>query len=218
MAARRTFIAEGWAALHQAALGAGAEFDYWPPDYPELKNRSYIDGEQYAGLLAPLIELAGIDTVQLGERSSAVKKAVWRWIKRTAMTNAPALWKDLGGIKRRVALMSAFTDFRIGRRLKDNPGYVAHDPVTVVRFAFWLATEGKVSGEHPVVPMLWGLALIGAVWGEHLQCGHCKLCFRRSRPGEPFCDFHTQSGTTPENRSAAYRRYRRGRWQAHPAG
>lgn len=67
VAARRTFIAEGWAALHRAALDAGAEVDYWPPDYPELKNRSYIDGEQYAGLLAPLIELAGIDTLTLGE-------------------------------------------------------------------------------------------------------------------------------------------------------
>jgi hypothetical protein len=32
-----------------------------------LKNLSHVDGEQYAGLLAPLIELAGIDTLTLGE-------------------------------------------------------------------------------------------------------------------------------------------------------
>lgn len=211
VAARRTFIAEGWAALHRAALDAGAEVDYWPPDYPELKNRSYIDGEQYAGLLAPLIELAGIDTLTLGERSTAVKKAVWRWLRGSAKANAPALWKDLGSIKSRVALMAAFAGFKVGRRLAGSPGFSNRDPVTVVRFGFWLVTEGDIRGEHPIVPILWGLAIIGAAWGEHLRCGYCKLCFRRSRPGEPFCDSHTQGGTSPENPSAAYMRYRRGR-------
>lgn len=203
-------MAEGWAALHQAALDAGAEVDYWPPDYPELRNRSYIDGEQYAALLQPLIELAGIDTTTLGERSAVVKAAVWRWITRLAKGHAPALWKYLGGLKSRQALMSAFADFKAGKRLAGNPGYVSRDPVTVVRFGFWLTTEGKVSGEHPIVPILWGLAIIGAVWGEHLRCGYCRLCFRRSRPSEPYCDFHTQSGATKENRSDAYIRYRRG--------
>lgn len=208
---RKSFMAEGWAALHQAVLDAGAEFDYWPPDYPELKNRSYIDGGQYAALLTPLVQLTNVDTEMLGLRSAAVKKAVWRWIRRSGKANAPLLWGTLVSIKSRVALLAEFNAFNRRRRLAGIPRYGSRDPVALVRFGFRLVTEGKMRGEHPIVPILWGLAIIGAVWGEHLKCGYCELCFRRSRPGEPYCQFHTQKGAPQKNRSAAYLRYRRGR-------
>lgn len=107
--------------------------------------------------------------------------------------------------------MAAFAGYKVGRRLAGSPGFSNREPVTVVRFGFCLATEGDIRGEHPIVPILWGLAIIGAAWGEHLMCGYCKLCFRRSRPGESYCNSHTQGGTSPENRSAAYMGYRRGR-------
>jgi hypothetical protein len=208
---KKSFMAEGWAALHQAVLNAGAEFDYWPPDYPELKNRSYIDGAQYAALLAPLLYLTNVDTEALGLRSTAVKKAVWRWIRRSGKANAPLLWGTLVCIKSRSALLAEFGAFNTSRQLAGIPCSVSRNPVALVRFGFRLITEGKMRGEHPIVPILWGLAIIGAVWGERLKCGYCKLCFRRSRPGKPYCSFHTQRGATKKKRSAAYLCYRRGR-------
>jgi hypothetical protein len=207
---RHNFVSEGWSALHRAALDRGAEVDYYPPDYPELKCRSYIDGPLYAALVSPLPELANVDVEALGARSTLISRVIWRWIRRTANREVPDRWQHLRRIKTRAALLAAFRDETWGRGLLGSPACSASDPYSAVQFGRWLLREGNIAREPPIVPIIWGLAIIGAVWGEHLRCGVCKLCFRRSRPGAAYCDFHSQSRSVDVSRSEAYLRYRRG--------
>lgn len=210
LATRRNFIAEGWAALHQAVLDSGGEVDYCPED-PEERWRSYVDSDGYGGLVAPLLKFSGIDPELLGSRSSTVKAAIWRWIRRAAVADAYPLWKRLIGLRSRAALMAAFADAMMGEPPPGAPKYSPRNPASVVRYGDWLIFNESFRSDVPIVPILWGLALIGCVWGAHLRCGYCNICFRRSRPGGDFCDSHGQRGVTDLDRSAAYMRYRQGR-------
>lgn len=208
--ARHNFVAEGWSALHNAALDRGAEVDYCPLDYPELKTRSYLDGDTYTGLVSPIVDLVNIDIEMFNGRSTLIGRAIWRWIRRTAMSDVPELWEDLYRVKTRVGLLAAFHDATHGRRPSGSPDYHLSDPYSAVRFGYWLFRKGRIARQPPIAATIWGLAIIGAAWGEHLRCGVCKLCFRRSRPGAPYCDSHSQSRSIEVSRSLAYMRYRRG--------
>lgn len=50
------FLCVGWIELHNSAMIFGAEVDYWPPDYPELKNRRFLDAQLYSDLLPRLVK------------------------------------------------------------------------------------------------------------------------------------------------------------------
>ncbi len=208
--ARRNFIAEGWNALHQAALDAGAEVDYYPPDHPEVDIRDYIDPAGYEALVGSLVQLSGTDLSKLGLRASTTKASIWRWVRKTAAKDAANEWKFLSGVRRRASLMGAFSDYLIEERLAGAPKFPTN-PVLVARYGYWLIRERALQDEKPILPIVWGLALIGATWQDYLRIGYCKFCFRRSRPGAMFCDWHSQGGVNEKNRSIAYLRYRRGR-------
>lgn len=209
MATRRSFIAEGWIALHAAILESGGEVDYFQEG--PSRRTSYIDSDVYRALAAPLLELSGIDPESLGRRSSTVKAALWRWIRKTAIADAYPLWKHLIGLRSRIALVAAVADAGLGRHLHDAPKYSPGNPASVARYGHWLVCTAARRGNNPILAILYGLALIGATWGTHLRCGFCGICFRRARPGGVFCDFHAQRGVTSSDRSAAFLRYRKGR-------
>lgn len=207
--ARRSFIAEGWKALHQAALDAGAEVDYYPPDHAEVVVRDHIDPAGYEALVGPLAQLSGTDISKLGQRASTVKASIWRWIRKVGASETTEKWILLSGIRSRISLMSEFSGYLAKERLSGAPKFPTN-PVSAARYGYWLIREGASQNEKPILPIIWGLALIGAAWHDYLRIGYCKFCFRRSRPGSVFCGFHSQGGTE-KNRSNAYIGYRRGR-------
>lgn len=207
----RNLIADGWNVLHQAALDRGAEVDYEDSDYPSLKGIRHVDRALYTGLVSPLIELSNVDIELFGMRADLLRRAIWRWIRRTAERDAPQAWQNLCAIKSRTALLAAFQETAHRKCLHGQPRYSTSDPFSVIRFGYWLLQNGKVPGEPKIVSVIWGLAIVGVEGREHLRCGVCKLCFRRSRPGGMYCDAHSQCGTERENHSEAYIRYRRGR-------
>lgn len=208
--ARRSFIAEGWNALHQAALDAGAEVDYYPPDHPEVAARNYIDPAGYEALVGPLVRLSGTDIPKLGLRASTAKASIWRWVRKTAAKDAADEWKFLSGVRRRASLVGAFSDYLAEEHLAGAPKFPTN-PVSVARYGYWLIHERALQDEKPILPIVWGLALIGATWQDYLRSGYCKFCFRRSKPGAMFCDWHSQGGISEKDRSNAYLGYRRGR-------
>lgn len=197
--------------MHRAVLDRGAEVEYYPPDHPELKNLSYIDGGAYSALVGRVIDLAGVDIENLGCRSTLVSRAIWRWIERTAVREIPDLWQHLISVRSCTALLSELQDLIKGKRIQSSQLYVASDLASVVRFGYWLFREGKLSGSPIIGSVVWGLAVIGAAWGLQLRCRRCRICFRQSRPGEMHCDFHSQSAATPPSPSKKYQGYRYGR-------
>lgn len=187
----------------------GGEVDYWPPDYPELKARSYLDPEIYDEWIGRAAVLAGVDARRYGYRSELTSRAIWRWVKWNAIREAPQHWHFLHRCRSLSAMITEFKDWTYGMKL-DGLSYVASDVDSVVRFGYWLYNEGNIPGYSPLVPIIWGLAIIGAAWDGHLNSSLCRICFRRARPGEAHCDFHSQSIAVDFTASEAYQNYRRG--------
>lgn len=205
------FVAAGWASLHQAVLDRGAEVDYYAPDYPELRGKSYVYADLYRALVGRVLELADIDIESYGYRSTLISRAIWRWVSSNAECEMPQHWRRLTKIKSWTALLAAFKDWTNGKQVLGGPCYAASDLPSVVRFGYWLFREGKLPGSPTIITIAWGLALIGSAWDLQLRCDRCQLCFRRARPGEAHCDFHSQSTALDLSRSEAFQRYRHGR-------
>lgn len=211
---RRSCVAEGWALFHDAIMRAGAEADYYPPEEPELKGRRYLLANSYRDLSAPLTEFASVDVEALGSRADLVKRAIWRWIRKSAATEIKGEFYSLLALRNRTQVLAGFSAVLARRRLSGAPAYEPANPVSVVRFGHWLIKEQSLSDTHPVVPIIWGLALIGAGWRSKGQRGYCEFCYRHAYPGGRFCPFHRQSSRSDEERSQAYVRYRKGRLAA----
>lgn len=208
---RRSCVADGWRLLHDAIMRAGAEVDYYPPEEPELKGRSYLSPGFYRELSGPLIDFAGVDIEALGNRADLVKRAIWRWIRRASRAEANGAWKTLLTLRNRVQVLAGFSDLRAHMRFLGAPLYEPGDPASVVRFGYWLVTARSRTETSPIVPVLWGLALIGAGWRGKGTCGYCEFCYRHAYPGSRFCPFHRQVAREEETAAQAYVRYRKGR-------
>ena len=208
---RRSCVADGWKLLHDAIMRAGAEVDYYPPEEPELKDRSYLSPGFYRDLSGPLTEFAGIDIEAFGNRADLVKRAIWRWIRRAAETEANGAWMTLSTLRNRVQILAQFSELRARTQFSGAPVYVPADPASVVRFGYWLVTARSRTETFPIVPILWGLALIGAGWRDKGTRGYCEFCYRHAHPGSRFCPLHRQVARGEETAAQAYVRYRKGR-------
>lgn len=197
--------------MHDAIMRAGAEVDYYPSEEPELKGRSYLSPGFYRDLSGPLSEFAGVDIEALGNRADLVKRAIWRWIWRTSRTEANGAWKTLLTLRNRVQILAGFSDLRAHMRFSGAPLYEPGDPASVVRFGYWLVTARSRTETSPIVPVLWGLALIGAGWRGKGTRGYCEFCYRHAHPGSRFCPLHRQVARGEETAAQAYVRYRKGR-------
>lgn len=208
---RRSCVADGWRLLHDAIMRAGAEVDYYPPEEPELKGRSYLSPGFYRELSGPLTDFAGVDIEALGNRADLVKRAIWRWTRRTAKSEASGAWMTLLSLRNRVQILAGFSDLRARVRFSGAPVYEPGDPASVVRFGYWLVTARSRTETSPIVPVLWGLALIGAGWRGKGASGYCEFCYRHAHPGSRFCPMHRQVARGEETAAQAYIRYRKGR-------
>lgn len=206
---QRGFVAAGWLSLHQAVLDRGAEVDCYTPDFPDLGAKSYVHAELYQALIGRVLELANVDVAQYGSRAKLISRAIWRWVRLNARRDIPQHWRSLTDCRSLTALITDFKDWTYGKGV-GGPHYTASDLPSVVRFGYWLYSEGELSECSPLVAIVWGLAFIGAARDIQFRCDRCKICFRRARPGEAHCDFHTQSIAIDMSRSEAYLRYRHG--------
>lgn len=206
-------IRAGWWALHQAALNYGAEIDYFPPDYPELRNRIFLDPESYTAHVYPMVEVAGFDLENLGRRADVIRWAIWRNLKKRGNTTQKQLWRLLneGGL-----IGSPITEFASSKyfRRRGAPDLNPELMPSVARYGHWLLVNTNLEKAGFLAELMWGLALLGWAALNWRDSGQCELCFRRSWSGRRFCDEHSQSMTTRANRSEAYQRYRIGR-KAH---
>lgn len=185
--------------------------DYYPPDNPELGARSYVSPDLYLDLAAPLVELAGVDIEAFGSRADLIKRAIWRWIRKTARAHAKEYWELLLVSRNRTLVLAEFSEVFASGRFPKGPKYEPANPVSVVQYGHWLIREQAKSDPQPIIPVIWGLALICAMWRGKAGRGYCKFCYRHAYPGGRFCHFHRQGGIAHDERSKAYIRYRKGR-------
>jgi hypothetical protein len=139
-----------------------------------------------------------------------ISSAVWRWIRVTIKHESPQSWYNLAEIRSWISLLAAFKDWMSDKTISGAPSYKASDLPSVARFGYWLFSRGELYEYHQIVPIIWGLAFIGAAWDMQFRCDRCQICFRRARPGEAHCDFHSQSTAIDIPRSEAFQQYRRG--------
>ena len=211
---QKSFVAEGWALFHRAILRAGAEVDYFPPDEPALRGRAYVSPDNYRELACPLIELAGVDIESVGNRAELIKRAVWRWIRTTAQVQAKEHWRVLMASRSRTNTLAALSKLLASGMFSGAPRHSQANPITIVRLGHWLVEDESKTNSCPIVPVIWGLALIGATWRKNPVRGICEFCYRHAYPGKRFCYFHRQGGPDGQDRSKAYIRYRKGRLAA----
>ena len=207
---RKSFVAEGWELLHDAIMRSGAELDYFPTDESELGARRYVSPDLYLDLAAPLVELANVDIKKFGNRAELVKRAIWRWIRKTAQSEAHEYWKVLLVSRNKSSTLAKFSEVLNTGRFPGAPKYEPSNPVSALRYGHWLIQEKTKSDQHPIIPVIWGLAIIGVTWSGKSKRGFCEFCYRHAYPGRRFCHFHRQS-VAENDRSKAYARYRTGR-------
>lgn len=202
-------IWQGWRALHKSALLAGAEAEYFPPDYPELKRRTYLDRDVYVSLVSPLVSALNIDIEEYGSRADLIASLVWKRLRHKAMKEQFSVWSSITADKTAISLM---------RNLQE-AGYAGRDlfgesdqprELTIISGIAMKLVRSVNAGRFDLVSVLYGLALIGAIKLLIGQKG-CALCFRRTWPGRKLCSEHSQSRTDKSDRSRVYMNYRIGR-------
>lgn len=205
------WVLAGWAALHKAAFDVGAEIDYDPREFPELRNRSFADTQQYVALVKPLTQLLDTEPEIPSIRTEPVRILVWRKVRVLGRKNHPDLWHLLATAStRRINPVQEYQQMQAGQQsewatIKPLP------PVLAARHGYQLLWRNEHHHLDRIARLLWGLALIG--WSAHHwhEIAICELCFRFTYPGARFCDEHTQRGRTGAERSLAYQRYRLGK-------
>lgn len=198
--------------MHQATLDVGAEIDYDPREYPELRNRSVADTRQYVALVGPLTELLDTELETPSMRAESVRILVWRKLRTLGRKNCPDLWRLLTDPAQRVDPAREYR--RMQTKLQGNATTRPLSPVLAARHGYRLLWQTEHDHLDPVSRLIWGLALIGWSARHWHEVAICELCFRFTYPGTRFCDEHTQRDQTGVERSLAYRRYRLGK-KAH---
>lgn len=207
------WVLAGWTALHHAALDVGAQVGYDPGEYPELRNRSFADTQQYEALLGPMTQLLGKELEGPSIRTEPVRILIWRRLRTVGRRAAPDLWHFLTDDKHRVDPAQEYQRVQAVHPC-GCPTSKPLPPILAARQGYRLLWQEEHSHLDRISRLIWGLALIGWSARHWSEVAICELCFRFTSPGARFCDEHTQrarSGTEP---STAYQRYRLGK-KAH---
>ncbi len=205
----------GWKELHDSAMIFGAEVDYWPPAFPELKNRSYLDAELYASLLPRIVKYTQIDLERYDCRSDLIFKLAFRKIRKEAKNQDNLRWWNYLISEKSVnTLLNDFQKSSFNFHHSEAPVFSRIQIHTIAKYGMWLINLETGDPKQDSLAILWGLALIGAtkyLWDKQ---GICEFCYRRTWPGRRFCEEHSQSQSDVTNRSKNYINYRTGR-KAH---
>lgn len=209
------FLHIGWKELHDSAMIFGAEVDYWPPAFPELKNRSYLDAELYASLLPRIVKYTQIDLERYDCRSDLIFKLAFRKIRKEAKNQDNLRWWNYLISEKSVnTLLNDFQKSSFNFHHSEAPVFSRIQIHTIAKYGMWLINLETGDPKQDSLAILWGLALIGAtkyLWDKQ---GICEFCYRRTWPGRRFCEEHSQSQSDVTNRSKNYINYRTGR-KAH---
>lgn len=209
------FLRIGWKELHNSAMICGAEVDYWPLDYPELKNKRYLDAQLYSALLPRIVKYTQVDLEAYGCRSDLVFNLIFRRIRKDARNHDNLRWwKYLTTEK---SINTLLNDFQKSSFILSNsqaPVFSRIQIHTIAKYGIWLINCETDDPKQDSLAMLWGLALIGVtkyLWDKQ---GVCEFCYRWTWPGRRFCEEHSQSQSDTTNRSRNYMNYRTGK-KAH---
>lgn len=191
---------------------AGAEVDYDYEDVaPELRGHEFLDAELYSAFVYPLVEWSGVDLPRGSAFATVVRAQVWRGLLRRARRDCPNLLADL----QRPMTPREFILELVGTpwaQSENRRKLSASSPNEVARHCHWLIRERSKTNKPPAIPILYGLAGLGAFWNELSNTGYCEICgFRRALTDRRFCDFHSQSGSDAEDRSQRAANYRLGK-------
>lgn len=209
------FLRIGWTELHNSAMIFGAEVDYWPPDYPELENRIYLDARLYSNLLPRIVKDSHVDLEAYGCRSDLIFNMIFKRIRKNAKNHDNLRWwQYLTSEKSVNTLLNDFQKSPFIFRNSQAPVFSRIQIYTIAKYGMWLINRETEDSKQDSLAMLWGLALIGAtkyLWDKQ---GVCEFCYRRTWPGRRFCEDHSQSQSDTANRSKNFMNYRTGK-KAH---
>lgn len=209
------FLRTGWEELHNSSMICGAEVDYWPQDYPELKNRRYLDAQLYSILLPRIVKYSQVDLEAYGCRSDLIFNLIFRRLRKNAKNHGNLRWwKYLTTEKSVNTLLNDFQNSPFIFQNTQAPVFSRIQIHTIAKYGIWLINRETGDPKQDSLAMLWGLALIGVtkyLWDKQ---GVCEFCYRRTWPGRRFCEEHSQSQSDITNRSQNYMNYRRGK-KAH---
>jgi len=209
------FLRTGWKELHNSAMICGAEVDYWPQDYPELKNKRYLDAQLYSILLPRIVKYSQVDLETYGCRSDLIFNLIFRQIRKDAKSHGNLKWWHY--LTTEKSINTLLNDFQKSSFILKNsqaPVFSRIQIHTIAKYGMWLINRETEDPKQDSLAMLWGLALIGMtkyLWDKQ---GVCEFCYRRTWPGRRFCEEHSQSQSDTINRSKNYMSYRTGK-KAH---
>lgn len=206
------FLRVGWIELHNSAMIFGAEVDYWPPDYPELKNRRFLDAQLYSDLLPRLVKYSQVNFETYDCRSDLIFRLIFRQIRKDAKRLGNLRWWNyLTSEKSAKTLLNDFQKSFFMFSNSQAPVFSRIQIHTIAKYGMWLINRETEDPKQDSLAMLWGLALIGVtkyLWDKQ---GVCEFCYRRTWPGRRFCEEHSQSQSDATNRSQNYMNYRTGK-------
>lgn len=206
------FLRIGWTELHNSAMIFGAEVDYWPPHYPELKNKSYLDAQLYTALLSRIVESSQVDLNRYNCRSDLIFRLIFRQLRKNAKHNGHLMWWNYLTTEKSVNTL--LVDFQKSPFISQDaqaPVFSKIQIHTIAKYGMWLINHETEDPKHDSLAMLWGLALIGVTKYLWSKQGICEFCYRRTWPGRRFCEEHSQSQSDITNRSKNYMSYRTGK-------
>jgi hypothetical protein len=207
------FLRTGWEELHNSAMIFGAEVDYWRfEDYPELKNRRYLDAQLYSTLLPRIVKQSKINLETYGCRSDLILNLIFRRMRKDAKNHDNfSWWYYLTTEKSVNTLLHDFQNSSLNFHNSQAPVFSKIQIHTIAKYGMWLINLETEDPKQDLLAMLWGLALIGVtkyLWDKQ---GVCEFCYRRTWPGRRFCEEHSQSQSDVANRSKNYMNYRAGK-------
>ena len=203
--AKTNFVIEGWKAFHRLALDLGASIEYDPFEYPELGFQDIVDEGCYKSFISPIDEICRIDFDQHDYHADSISNEIMQFLKNSQLRN-PGSWAFFVSVESAEEIFEAFKQSSWRSKI---PIRNYELPINFCKSAIDLLRAYDCNSEE-ISPILWGLALIGAVKFK-INRQHCKFCFRRAYQGSPFCNVHTQKDIEPEIRSLNAMNYRIGR-------